>query len=158
MTYWLPPLARSLFGGPPETAPIIRIVVETLRRGGGPAARLKDARVASALTSAVMVPAIAAIEADGWSLGRFVRGPGPDRATASAPWFGGLLRGWSLSAVMRLLPQLAPFDVEGLIHSHFTKVAHADPDDARGLHRGGPRRRTPGRRCRTIARGAPGRG
>lgn len=112
-------------------------VVARLRQGGCPA--VLDARAPWALASgsALLLPHVAALETVGWSFARFAASDAPRLALGAAremlalaarahaarvPLFARLLPVFAVRLLSRLVPRLAPFDVETYFRVHFTKV------------------------------------
>ena len=132
MTWWFPPLSSALFTG--ERRCTDRIV-KCLRTGGMPANRVPDVRERIGLGSGILMPLIAALEIDNWSL-RTLRGSETLAKAAevarvatelSQPnkrrflvWF--VTRLWVLRVGLWLAPIFAPFDLEAMLKNHFTKV------------------------------------
>jgi ketopantoate reductase len=134
VAYWLPPLTPSPFSGPPER---VQPVVDTLRRGGYPARTHPDARGFGAVSSAVMMPHLLALEAAGWSLSGLRRSALLPLASAAAresmavvaayrgepvPLARMAVRPWAFSALLALAPRAVPFDLEAYLRVHFTKT------------------------------------
>jgi 2-dehydropantoate 2-reductase len=135
--FWFPPFTASLFDGPDARTPDIRTLVHTLRRGGCPAARRRGAEALGATASALMLPVLAALEAEGWSLRDLIRGRRLAPAMSAAREalrvvdavhgtdsrfvrFGA--RPWLARLGLGLAPRLVPFDFEAYLRAHFTKV------------------------------------
>lgn len=133
--YFFPPLNPNVFSGVGDRA---ARVVDALRMGGAPASVVPDARVDLAFSSALLMPAIAALEAVGWSLERFRASPECDLAARGAqeaatimsaelgrdlpPWVP-LFRPFVLKVALGFVgPRLAPFDLEAFLRVHFEKV------------------------------------
>lgn len=132
--FWMPPLARGMFSGPPER---LEQVVRTLRAGHYPAARTGDAARATAIPTAVLTIFVDALEAAGWSFERFLQRESLERmaqasreAVQVAAWRTQenaapvlrLLRPGLFKLLLPLLSSLAPFDLETYLKVHFTKV------------------------------------
>lgn len=137
IAYWFPPLSASLFDGPMKAEIAITALVATLRRGGCPARKQRDAAHVGALASAAMLPIIRGIELEGWSLSRFARSERAALAARAAreamtvvarvsgqkiPWSRHLVRAPIVKAAMTLGPHLVPFDLEVYLQHHFKKV------------------------------------
>jgi 2-dehydropantoate 2-reductase len=135
--FWLPPLTASLFDGPETLAPDIEALVHTLRRGGCPAARRRGAEAMGATASALMLPVLAALESEGWSLRDLIRGRRLAPAMAAArealrvvddvhgtnsAFLRLVARPWPAQFGLGLAPRLVPFDFEAYLRAHFTKV------------------------------------
>lgn len=129
--YWFPP------GGCPFEGPGAERIVEILERGGQRSKVREGVGETSAFGSVTMVTAIAALETEGWSLSRFLSGPGRAlglRAAAQghaivAARTGGrpglplrALRPWSLALAFRLARPFIPLDLETYLKAHFLKV------------------------------------
>ncbi|SET45692.1 2-dehydropantoate 2-reductase N-terminal domain-containing protein [Stigmatella erecta] len=132
--FWLPPLARGLFSGPPGR---LREVVRALRQGGYPAREHPSVAQAMAVPSAVLNVFVTGLEAADWRFARFREGPSV-RAVREATreaiaiatgghrgrtaWAVGLLRPLAFRLAF-LGTRLAPFDMETYLRAHFTKVS-----------------------------------
>jgi 2-dehydropantoate 2-reductase len=132
--FWMPPLSRGLFSGPPER---LEQVVRTLRAGHYPASRTGDVARTAAIPTAVLTTFVDALEAAGWSFERFLQRESLERMT-QASREAVRIAAWrtqgSASAVLRLLRPaffklllpvasgLAPVDLETYLKVHFTKV------------------------------------
>jgi 2-dehydropantoate 2-reductase len=134
VAYWFPPLSASPFDGAPAR---VREVVKTLRAGGCPAHARRNTAVAAAFASALMMPPIVALEAEGWSLRALRRGGHLALAAAAArealrivgahhgrprPAYRIFARGPMLRLLCALAPRFVPFDLEAYLAYHFTKV------------------------------------
>ncbi len=135
VAYFLPPLTPIPFSGRPERA---ARVAQALDRGGCPAVVDQDTAKIGAFGSAIMNPAIAALEVAGWSLKRFRRTPALEISTAAAKealqvvglyhWskvpfsMRTLRRPELLGSGLAIAPALMPFDLEIYLEYHFTKV------------------------------------
>jgi ketopantoate reductase len=134
VAYWFPPLSPSPFSGPREK---VLPVVEALRRGGCPAREHPDVPAWSAVPSAIMMPALLALEAEGWSLRALRRGSLLTLAASAAretlaivaarqrkkpALLRHVLGPWTLSALLAVAPRVMPFDFEAYLRYHFTKV------------------------------------
>jgi hypothetical protein len=132
--FWMPPLSRGLFSGPPER---LQQVVRTLRAGGYPASRTGDVARAAAIPTAVLTAFVDALEAAGWSFERFLQRDSLERmalasreAVQVAAWrtqgsasaILPLLRPALFKLLLPLASRLAPFDLETYLKVHFTKV------------------------------------
>lgn len=137
IAYWFPPLSASLFDGPVETGATMAEIRTTLRRGGCPARRQRDAAYLGALASAAMLPIIRGIELEGWSLSRFARSGRAAMAAQGAresmtvvarvagrksPWPRHLVTPALLKTLLPLARHVVPFDLEVYLQHHFTKV------------------------------------
>jgi hypothetical protein len=127
----LPGMASSFDGArAPE-------IVSFLKRGAFPARQTHDLVGRSAERSATTVPLIAGLEAAGWSIPDFVRGPWLPRSidaskealAAVAKHLGRrpaavrhILSPLPVRAALALAPALTPFDLEAYLSFHFTKV------------------------------------
>lgn len=134
VAYWFPPLSPSPFSGPEEH---LGPLLAALKKGGCPAKASPDASRWAANPTAIMMPHLAALEADGWSLRALGRsGKLPLAAAASReamtiianhyesrpPFSRRFVRGWTMRFVLWLAPKLMPFDFEVYLRYHFTKV------------------------------------
>lgn len=125
-------LDTSRFSGPRAAA-----IVERLRAGGCPAKLDGNAPWVVARSTAMLIPLIAALEVTGWSLRRFA---GSDvvpvgvgavnemiavaakERSMRVPLLSRLVPAFLLRLGARILPWVAPFDVETYLRVHFTKV------------------------------------
>jgi 2-dehydropantoate 2-reductase len=128
IAYWLPPGAAQEVGGERHRA---EPIVTALRAGGLRARRVPDAGARGALRAARTMPLVAALELKGWSLRALRRDPILATAATAASEAVAALRdgrtprgGGARSAALalRLLPLLAPFDVEAYAQGQFSKV------------------------------------
>ena len=134
VAYWFPPLSPSPFSGPPRR---VHAVVKALRMGGCPAKRHPDVPGWSAVPSAIMMPVLLALEAEGWSLRALRRSPLLARAAEAArealamvaahrrekpSAIRSLLGPRTLSLLLAVAPRVMPFDFEAYLRYHFTKV------------------------------------
>ncbi len=132
VAFYEPPLGPNLFSG--ERARV-DAVVAALRRGGGPARRVKDVPKTMAFSSAMLIPGVAALEVAGWSLHRLTTPPGralardairQATAVARPGYMRWLVALFTSALVLRiagvLAPRLAPFDLEVYLRYHFSKV------------------------------------
>lgn len=132
--YLFPPFASTQLSG---ERPRAEAIAELLRRGGCPARVHDDAERALLFSSAVMMPLVATLQAAGWSFDEVARGEHLDRgaravreaaAIASkklgvpAPRSLALVRPALLRLALALVPRVLPFDFEGYLRAHFTKV------------------------------------
>ena len=134
VAYLFPVGTSSRFSG--ERARV-EPIVDALRRGGCPARIDADAQRFLSFSSAILVPHIVALEAEGWSLAALRRGallPIAARASrevmrivgaelgAPPPWYRTLVRGFTMRCGFALAPHAVPFDLEAYLRYHFTKV------------------------------------
>ena len=135
MAYWFPPGSPSLFSGPAER---VDRVVAALRAGKQPAKRHRDASIAAAFGSAVMMPYLVALEANGWSLSSLVRSPLASLASRAAREALAIVGATSTTHVpfgpriarhttivrtgLWLARRVVPLPVESYLEAHFTKV------------------------------------
>ncbi|SEM02713.1 ketopantoate reductase [Stigmatella aurantiaca] len=132
--FWLPPLARGPFSGPPGRLPE---VLRTLRQGGYPAREHPSVAQAMAVPSAVLNVFVSGLEAADWRFARFRQGPSVRAVREAAreaiaiasgerrwrtEWPVGLLRPLAFRLLF-LGMRLAPFDMETYLRVHFTKVS-----------------------------------
>ena len=132
IAFYLPRLSPSAFGGARA-----KEIVEALRKGGCPAVVKPDVESAQAFGTSVLMPAIVALEAAGWSLGALRRGPMVAVAAAGAreairvvsrslgvapPFFRFFVRAWVLRVVLLFAPRFVPLDLEVYLAHHFGKV------------------------------------
>lgn len=133
--YWFPPLAPSPFSGPDASR--VRAIVDTLKRGGQPAAVQKDVPSSVVAPSAILMCFIAGLEEAGWSLNTLADGKrlsvvmqaakeSLSVANASigkrAPPIGPLLQPGLAKIALKIAPGVVPFDLETYLRVHFTKV------------------------------------
>ena len=131
---WVPPLSPSPFSGDPAR---VEAIVNRLRSGGLAAREVADVAANTAIGSGVLLPFIASLETAGWTFAGFRAGGASAMAVAAIreavavsaayhavkPPFGlRLLAPWMLRLASRLVPRVAPFDVETYLRYHFTKV------------------------------------
>ena len=132
--FWIPPLTRGPFSGPPER---LQAVLRTLRAGGYPARETGDAVREAALPSAVLAVFVTELEAVGWSFERFLQRDVRERFSrevreavtiaarhtgASADPVLSLLRPGLVRLLLPLAERLPPVDLETYLQAHFTKV------------------------------------
>lgn len=134
VAYWFPPFSATPLSGPRErVAPVVRL----LRAGGCPAKAVPNASRRAAALSAMLMPLLAGLEAEDWSLAALRRSPRLDqgiRATRQAmavaaafhdrpaPWASHLVTPLLMRLVSRAAPRLVPLDLESYLRYHFTKV------------------------------------
>lgn len=131
LAYWMPPLSANLFEGPGAVE-----IAACLRAGGLPARR-GPASEATARGSAVLLPAVAALECADWSFAGLRRSPWAELAGRGAseamaigaafhgvsPGLAGALVGPGLLRMASVVaPWVAPFDIERFFKAHFSKV------------------------------------
>lgn len=134
VAYWIPPLTRGPFSGPPER---LQEVLRTLRAGGYPAQAQPDTARSAAIPNAVLIVFVDALEKAGWSFERFLQPDSLERTSQAAreavqvaarrvgvkdssvlP----LLRPALFRTLLPLAAHMAPFDLEAYLKFHFTKV------------------------------------
>lgn len=131
LAYWSPPLSPNLFQGPGAAE------IAACLRAGGLSARQGPAEEMTARGSAILLPAVAAMECAGWTFSGLRSAPWASLAGRSAaealtivsahlgfsPGPMGVLTG---AGLLRLLshaaPLVAPFDIERFFEAHFRKV------------------------------------
>ncbi|TNF31110.1 MAG: ketopantoate reductase [Deltaproteobacteria bacterium] len=133
VAYYRP--GRNPFSGP--DAGRVAAVVAALSAGGWKARRVRDAARAASFGSAMMMPALVALELSGWSLAAVRRSPALRTAVAasgeamrvvaayrgeSRPLSRLAMRPCVLRLVTRLAPRVLPLDVETYLRVHFEKV------------------------------------
>jgi hypothetical protein len=135
IAYWLPPLSPTPLDGPPErVAPL----VAALEGGGLPARAAHDLAALVPFGTALLIPVVAALEAEQWSLPALRRSPrlslavqaAREASTALARRDGRpaplplrlLTSRAALIPLLGLAPLLPPFDVQTYLRVHFTKV------------------------------------
>ena len=132
LAYWLPPFSRTPF----DTA-AASDTVSVLKRGGAGATIASGLAKQAALGSSVLLNVIASLECAGWTFAGFRHGEWPEQAWASSQeamavsaayldeevgplrW---LVRPWVFRLATRLAPMVVPFDLEGMLQVHFSKV------------------------------------
>lgn len=132
IAFYLPPMSPSAFGGARAAE-----IVEALQKGECPAVVQRDVASAQAFGTSVLMPAIVALEAAGWSLGALRRGEMVEVAARAAqeairvvarslavppPFFRFFVRAWVLRLVLLVAPRLVPLDLEVYLAHHFGKV------------------------------------
>jgi ketopantoate reductase len=133
--YWLPPLSpMPLDGAEERVAP----VVAALTAGGLPARAVPGVAALAPFGTALLIPVVAALEAEQWSLPALRRSRRLSLAVRAAreasaalarrdgrkvPLPLRLLTGRAMLAnLLRLAPLLPPFDLQTYLRVHFTKV------------------------------------
>lgn len=135
VAFWLPPMSKSPFAGPPDAA---RAVVKALKAGGMPAGVDANGPGAAASISAVMMPWLVALEAEQWSFRKLKEAPDVMAlAAASATQALAIveketgrrapasLRGLgtgSVRALMGVADTVLPLPIQPYLAYHFTKV------------------------------------
>ncbi len=148
MVYWVPPLTKMAFSGPEART---RGVVTALTRGGLRSKRVDDVQAAAAFAGPALQFLVVALELSGWRFAPLRRDKAllalASRATheahaVAAARFGGrrpfatrLARPWVLRWVTRLVPRVAPVDMELFFEKHFTKVGDQTEHGLRTLIR-----------------------
>lgn len=131
VAYWVPPKSTLEVCGQPSR---VASVVDSLGRGGMAA---KDGGLEGKgdATAALMMPYIAAAEVAGWSLhalgARLVLASDAAKEASAvvASLRGDRKPSWLVTSpltarlMLWLFPRLAPFDLEGYLRAHFTKVS-----------------------------------
>ena len=140
MRYWFPPLVRSQFSGPKDK---VRTIVRRLRQSGCPAEKSPDAATWAAIPSAILMPHIAGLELENWSIEQFrksttltmsIQASREAIAVATAyfglrkPLYVRLLTPIAVRLSLWFLPRLAPFNIEGFLWQHFTKIGEQTRD------------------------------
>ena len=130
--YWFPPGSPSPFAGKGAGR-----TVAALKTGGLPSKKVSSVAAQSGKGSAVLLSAVAALEASGWSFETFRNGEGSQwaadcgkQALAVACAYMGqkpgpvglLAKPWLLSMITSIGPCVVPFDLETYIAYHFDKV------------------------------------
>jgi 2-dehydropantoate 2-reductase len=134
VAFWLPPASPCPFAGSPAD---VEALLTVLRAGGLAASHDPSGPGRAAMLSAILMPNLVALEAEGWSLTRFVASPSRRlaaraaaealdivhadtgrRAGAGLRWLG--LRG--LGSGLRLGQRIMPLPLEPYLAYHFTKV------------------------------------
>ena len=133
--FWLPPMTPAFFEGPAER---IDPVVSALKKGGMSARRVKNLARRAAFGSAVLIPFVAVLETQDWSLSK-LRGDKEamglladvvDEAIGAVEEYLGtkrplaarLLSPLTFSGALIAAPKVPPFDLETYLRVHFTKV------------------------------------
>ena len=134
VAFWLPPLSPCPFAG---ARPDVDAVVGALKAGGLPATHDQKGPARAMLLSAILMPNLVALEAEGWSLSRFIAGEHRKRAKQAAEealaivaqetgvtagagmrWAGLDMLGLGL----RVGRGIMPLPLEPYLAYHFTKV------------------------------------
>ncbi len=135
MVYWVPPMTKMTFSGPrTRTAEI----VDALNKGGLRSKAVDSVHVQMAFGAPMLQFHMVALEVSGWSfktmqadrdLMRLTHGAikqahalAATRHGVSIPLSMRLFRPWMVGVVTRLLPLVAPVDVESFFRKHFLKV------------------------------------
>lgn len=134
IAYWFPPLAPLPLSGDADR---VKPLVKLLKKGGCGARLHPSVGKLSAVPTAVMMPHLLALEANGWSFERLCGGDGlvlaasgsrealvvvgkkNNVSTRLAAW---CIRPAVFRMGLRLLPRFCPFDLETYLRYHFTKV------------------------------------
>jgi ketopantoate reductase len=134
VAYWFPPFSTSPFSGEPDA---VKTIVSRLRKGACPASSHKDAVQWASVPTAVMMPHLAALEANSWSFAALIKSPLLMTAASASrqaidivsahnqtrpPMTAAFIKPWVMRWLFRLAPVFAPFDLETYIQYHFTKV------------------------------------
>jgi hypothetical protein len=135
IAYWFPPLAPTPLDGAPER---VAPVVAALRGGGLPARAVDDLAALAPFGTALLIPVVAALEAEQWSLPALRRSARLSLAVQAAREASSALARRdghaapmplrlltsraALISLLRLAPLVAPFDVPTYLQVHFTKV------------------------------------
>lgn len=140
VAYWLPPLVPTLLSGPEER---VRPVLQTLRRGGLRCRLSPNAARDSAFGSAVLIPAVAALEVADWSFAALRTGAALPLGMDAARQALGVvsakyqrspgLASWiatpaAIRLALRLSPWVVPLPLEPYLRYHFTKVGEQTRD------------------------------
>lgn len=136
VAYWFPPLSPSPFSGP--NAERAKAVVEALKAGKCPAKVHANASLEAARGSAILMPHLAALELEGWSLKGLRKGERIAGATGSSKealavvaaytetpipgLMSCLVRPCLMRFVLGIAPSAVPFPLEVYLKYHFTKV------------------------------------
>jgi len=134
IAYWLPTAAKGAFGGDEAVA---KASVRALKKGGFPAKYDRHTVDKGRLGSAILMPLVAALQADGWRFESLKRGPNLQLAMSASreileimaedsghrpPFWRRFLKPWLGTFMMSLARRLMPFDIEVFLAYHFTKV------------------------------------
>lgn len=134
VAYFFPPLAPNPFSGPKVRT---REVVDLLSGGGCPAAVHANVLKVAGIGSGIMMPYIAALEAEEWSLDQLARSDLIKTASGAAkesievacrylgvapPMLRHLLGPALMRPLLKTAPKIMPFDLEVYLKYHFTKV------------------------------------
>ncbi len=133
--YWIPPLSRFLFNGPPTTT---LMLVQDFKRGGLPAARSSTVETQIAIGGTLLEPLMVVLQCAGWSMKKLAKSPDLCRLAVDAaaearaivaarrqfkpPAALALVRPGLLRLLTHLAPKLTPFDLEAYLKAHYTKV------------------------------------
>ncbi len=136
VAYWFPPLSPSPFSGP--NAERAEAVVEALKAGKCPAKVHPNASLEAARGSAILMPHLAALELEGWSLKALRKGERIAAAAAASKealavvvaytktsvpgLMSCLVRPSLMRLVLGIAPSAVPFPLEVYLEYHFTKV------------------------------------
>ena len=132
MTWWFPPFSAAPFSGP---TPRVIDATSALKKGGMSAKVVRDIVPQLRMGSGILMPIIAALEAEGWHFSGLRRGEAlmwagraaREATQASLPDHRrGLIRAltqtWALRMLVLFAPRVAPFNLEAMLKSHFVKV------------------------------------
>jgi len=132
LSYWLPPFSKTPFDSPAAAE-----TVKVLKKGSCGAKISKGMAFQSAMGSSVLLNVIASLECAGWSFSTFRKGDGAKQACAAAkqamavsaaylerdvgflPW---VVRPILFRLATLFAPIVVPFDLEGMLKVHFSKV------------------------------------
>ncbi len=134
VAYYFPPMAPNPFSGPADA---VDAVVSTLKKGGCPAKRHKNAARFSAGPTAIFMPHLAALEANDWIFGKLSGSPllaeageasrqamvvVADHHKSGPPFARHFVRPTLLRLILWIAPKLMPMNLEIYLRYHFTKV------------------------------------
>jgi ketopantoate reductase len=136
VAYWFPPLSPSPFSGP--NAERVQAVVDGLKAGKCPAKVHANASLEAARGSAILMPHLAALELEAWSLKGLRKSERLAIATAASKealatvaaytetavpgLMSCLVRPCLMGLVLGIAPTATPFPLEVYLKYHFTKV------------------------------------
>ncbi len=138
MTWWFPPLTKTLFSGERSAA---SEVARMLSDGACPAGMTDDVGKITALGSGFLVPTMASLELEQWSLSALASSERLSRTCQVIRDVTRLLRPgyrrWLIApltwtpitrVIIRMAPWLVPFDLDAMLRIHFTKVGDQTRD------------------------------
>ncbi len=146
MVYWIPPGAKMPFSGPDEPT---QLIVRLLNKGGLASKQVADTAVTAAFASPLLQMVIVALELVGWKFKDLRKDDATmqeayaamresfalaeARLGAKTPFGLKLVRPWNLRFLLRVIPCIAPFDMERFFETHFTKVGDQTADNLQTL-------------------------
>ncbi len=134
MAFFHPPVARTLFSGPPDR---LGPVLSVLERGGFPVRRHPDVHREVSFFTAVLMPYLVALEKSGWSVRSLLEGKELELGAAAAREAAQVVAATEGSKTLparlaghaalvadslSLATKVAPFPLEPYLQFHFTKT------------------------------------